>query len=123
MAEKRKLLGFRVPARFRRRIESECIKREMSFQDLVTNALKVYFQTPSGDWKKANVAFLTFDDDEKDDQQDWMQLWVNYMNKMPQEKTEVMARAMKFDLLQHKSSRRKKGLSSERGAGRGRTRK
>ena len=111
MAEKRKLLGFRVPPRFHRRIESECIKREMSFQDVVTDALKVYFQTPHADWEKADVAFMTFDDDDK---QDWMQLWVNYMNKMPKEKTELMAKAMKFDLLQHKSSRRKKGLRAVR---------
>ena len=114
MAEKRKLLGFRAPLRFHRRIESECIKREMSFQDLVTNALKVYFQTPPGEWGQANVAFITFPEDKKDEEQDWMQLWMNYMNKMPQEKTELMAKAMKFDLLQHKSSRRKKGLRAER---------
>lgn len=108
-------INFRVSPGFRRRIESESIKRDMSLQDLLTTALKFYFQTPPEDWKTAEYVAVSYsDDDEGSEESAWVQLWVKYMNAMPEEKSRLMADVMKLDLLHYRSSRRKAALRKRR---------
>jgi hypothetical protein len=114
-SERKEQINFRVSARFRRRIESECIKRDISLQDLLTTALKFYFQTPPEDWKTAEYVAMSFsDDDEASEEGAWVQLWVKYINAMPEEKSRLMADVMKLDLLHFRSSRRKSALGRPR---------
>ena len=114
-AKKREQINFRVSTRFRQRIESECIHREMTIQDLVTEALKVYFHAPD-EWNTADLSFITFDDDVKAEQHEWLKLWVKYFTKMPQEKVLLIVEVMKLDLLHYASSRRKVDLRKRQGA-------
>jgi len=114
-SERREQIKFRVSARFRQRIESECIKRDMSLQDVVTTALKFYFQTPREDWEKADLIAMAFSDDKRGtEERDWVQLWIKFMNAMPEEKTRLMVEIMKLDLLHYRSSRRKAALKKRR---------
>jgi hypothetical protein len=110
IADKRIQLAFRVSEREHKRIQSQCISREVSMQDLILHALKFYFQTPPSDWATADIAFMTVTDDEtgtKNEQTEWLMLWTKYTNKMPREKVLLMAEVMKMDLQLLKSSRRK----------------
>jgi hypothetical protein len=97
---------FRASDRFLGFIKSECMKREMSLQDLITAALKVYMETPV-DWTTAS--FITFDE-ENTERYQWVEHWVDYIEKMPREKALLMVEVMKLDLLHYKSSRRKADL-------------
>jgi hypothetical protein len=116
-SERREQINFRVSARFRQRIESECIKRDMSLQDVVTTALKFYFQTPPEDWEKADLIAMAFSDDERGtEERVWVELWIKFMNAMPEEKTRLMVEIMKLDLLHYRSSRRKAALKKRRRA-------
>lgn len=113
--QERQQINFRASGRFRQRIESECIKREMSLQDLITTALKFYFQTPREDWEKADLIAMAFSDDERGaEERVWVQLWIKFMNAMPEEKTRLMVEVMKLDLLHYRSSRRKAALKKRR---------
>ena len=113
----REQINFRVSARFRQRIESECIKRDMSLRNLITTALRFYFQTPPEDWEKADMIAMAFSDDERGaEERVWVQLWIKFMNAMPEEKTRLMVEVMKLDLLHYRSSRRKAALRKHRGA-------
>lgn len=105
------LVGARVSKSFHRRIHAESIRRDQSVQDLVTNALKLYFDTPVGDWKVANITYHRNDPDlsEADAKEfnAWIGVWERYLKQMPREKIDVLAKAMEWDLLTQKSSRRK----------------
>lgn len=113
MAEKKVQIGFRTTEAFQRRIESECIKRELSLQDLVRYALEWYFKTPPpDDWDYADIIYHQdpeSTDKERVEREKWGVLWVKYVNEMPREKILLMADVMKLDLLHYKSSRRKGG--------------
>lgn len=116
MPAEKNQVKFRCSDRFLQRIKSECIKRETTVQDLVTAALKIYFRTPN-EWNTADVAFLTFDEDAKSEQHDWVSLWAKYFSKMPREKVLLIVEVMKLDLLHYRSSRRKADLRRRQQAG------
>jgi hypothetical protein len=108
--EKKEQINFRVSARFRQRIESECIKREISLQDLVTTALKFYFEEspqPEG-WIIIDAIPLPFPSGSEEN--DWVHMFVKYVRKMPHEKSQLIAEVLKLDLLHYRSSRRKAAL-------------
>ena len=112
--KKRVLVGFRVSEGFHRRIQAECVRRDLSMQELLTAALKFYFKTPIGQWEPVNVKVLvadeqTFDRDGTEDEV-WSDLWEKYRKRMPREKIEVFTGAMQFDLQTLRSSRRKPGV-------------
>jgi hypothetical protein len=116
MPPEKNQVKFRCSDRFLQRIKSECIKREMTVQDLVTGALRIYFQSPD-EWNMADLAFITFDEDAKSEQHDWVGLWVKYFSKMPREKVLLMVEVMKLDLLHYGSSRRKAALRKRQQTG------
>ncbi len=111
------MIGARVSKGFHRRIQSECVRREMSIQDLVVAGLKVYFASPA-EWDHASMTFYTDDPNftkkQADERNAWVNLWERYLSRMPQEKVQIMTTAMEWDLQMLKSSRRK---SSNRGLG------
>ena len=108
--EKKVLIGARVSQGFHRRIQSECVRREMSIQDLIVAGLKLYFASPA-DWDHADMKFYTdapnFTKKQVDERNAWMKLWNRYLSRMPQEKVQIMTTAMEWDLQMLKSSRRK----------------
>jgi hypothetical protein len=114
------LIGFRVSESFQKRIESECIKREMSLQDLIGTALKQFFTlTPPASSNIFSAAASEFmkslppaeaSADERSEFEDWLGLWVKYINDMPREKVLLIVEVLKLDLLHYRSSRRKAGL-------------
>jgi len=112
--QKKVLVGVRVPAAFHRRIQAECVRRDLSMQELLTAALKFYFKTPIGQWEPVNVEVLVADEQafDRDGTEDevWSDLWEKYRKRMPREKIEVFTGAMQFDLRTLKSSRRKPGV-------------
>lgn len=104
------LVGVRVAPSFHRRIQTECVRRDMSLQELVVAALKVYFATPV-DWDRVDMKFYDDDPDltkeEANEQNAWSDLWQRYFTRMPKEKIQIIATAMQWDLQMLKSSRRK----------------
>lgn len=90
------LLGVRVPEEFHGRVLTECAKRGMSLQKLVTSALLHYFN-----FKTPAVAPKTADMDE------WLaareslkQVWEDYLDKMPLARIGHMYMGMSQDLVQ-----------------------
>src|SRR3990170_1637266 len=81
-------VNFRVTDSFLNRIKSECIKREMSLQELITTALKHYLHTST----------LTYVLQEPSEQDDWLSLWERYCERMPREKVLLVVEVMKLDL-------------------------
>ena len=103
---------FRASDSFLASIKLECIKREMSLQELMTAAVKFYSQTPA-QW---DVGTLFTTEKEKGlEQHNWLALWHQYIGKMPREKVLLMVEVMKLDLLHYKSSRRKADLKKRQG--------
>jgi hypothetical protein len=104
------LVGIRVLPNFHRRIQTECVRRDMSLQELVVAALKVYFASPV-EWDHANVTFYSDDPNftkkQADERNAWSDLWERYLTRMPREKVQIMTTAMEWDLQMLKSSRRK----------------
>jgi hypothetical protein len=111
--KKMEQINFRVSARFRQLIESECIGREMSLQDFITAAVKFYSQTPRDDWKTADILTVSYDA-EGFEEGTWVRLWAKYLNTMPEEKVRLIVEVMKLDLLHYRSSRRKAALKKRR---------
>ena len=89
-------VNFRVTDSLLTRIKSECIKREMSLQELITASVKFYAQTPPDDWRSGTL--YIHDDEEGDEQNDWMTLWQKYFREMPREKVLLMVEVMRLDL-------------------------
>ena len=106
-------VNFRVTDSLLTRIKSECIKREMSLQELITASVKFYAQTPPDDWRSGTL--YIHDDEEGDEQNDWMTLWQKYFREMPREKVLLMVEVMRLDLRHYKSSRRKADLKKHQG--------
>lgn len=109
MATKNTQISFRVTEAFRKTIETECIKRDLSVQDFVTYSIQYYSKTPV-DWDYAAQTFATFEGSNREqvlERQSWTNLWLKYVNSMPREKIRLMAETMKLDLRHYKSSRRK----------------
>ena len=108
MAEKKTLLGVRVTESFRKRIEAERLKRKLSVQQMVQDALEYYFKTPL-DWDYAKTEFYVDDSamtKKRIDQIDTRRrLWDAYIESIPEKKIELMAETMRLDLLHYKSSR------------------
>ncbi|MDP2999602.1 MAG: hypothetical protein Q8N47_19080 [Bryobacterales bacterium] len=112
--QKKVLVGVRVPESFQRRIQSECLRRDLSLQEMVVDALKLYFRTPL-EWDYATTTYVRHGEEEGQPlaeeevarRNSWIGLWAKYVNAMPEEKIEVLTRAMEWDLLAQKSSQRK----------------
>ena len=103
---------FRASDRFLDLIKSECLKREMSLQELMTASIKFYSQTPA-EW---DVGTLFTTEREKGlEQHNWLALWHQYIGKMPREKVLLIVEVMKLDLLHYRSSRRKADLKKRQG--------
>ena len=119
---KRVLVGVRVAEGFHRRIRSELVRRELSLQQMVVDALTLYFRTPV-DWDYAATTYVLHDDkaaaEEAARRQASIDLFLKYIDRMPPEKVEVLTRAMEWDLQTLKSSRRKPGRKRNRVAGKG----
>src|SRR5882724_3246654 len=98
---KKVLIGIRVPQRFHRRIRTECLRRDLSLQDMVTDALKMYFKTPLT-WDRADVKFRYDDPNiteaEADEWNALTDLWEKYRQLLPEAKTRIMTNAMEWDL-------------------------
>ena len=114
------LIGARVSESFHRRIQTERVRREMSTQELMVAALKVYFRMPVA-FDRAEIRFYTDDPNytqqQADERNAWTTLWDRYTSQMPREKILVMISAMEWDLTMQKSSRRKRrapGLKAEK---------
>jgi len=117
---KKVLIGIRVPPTFHRRIQTECVRRDLSLQEMVTAALKVYFHTPV-EWDSVDMKFR-YDDPKlgKTEATEWnalTDLWERYRRLLPQDKTRVMTNAMEWDLRMRKSSRRKSATRSRQPVG------
>ena len=114
-------VNFRVTDSFLNRIKSECIKREMSLQELNTTALKFYFQTPD-EWDKATL--FAWEGEKGSEGNRWLTLCYKYFEKMPRQKVRLIVDVMELDLLHYRSSRRKADLRKRQGrAGNGGRRK
>ena len=98
-------VNVRVTDSFLNRVKSECIKREMSLQELITTAVKHYLQTPT----------LTYEVVEPSEQDDWLSVWERFCERMPREKVLLMVEVMRLDLRHYKSSRRKADLKKHQG--------
>jgi hypothetical protein len=96
--EPKVLLAARVSRPFHERVQSECIRREWSLQELVTTAIELFLEMPYEKYK-----FITIDTA----QSMRTKLWSTYLEKMPDDKIEIMLNAMKWDLQMKKSARRK----------------
>jgi hypothetical protein len=112
MKDTKVLVGFRVDAAFNARIEAEALKRDMTKKDMIILALKIFFQTPrSVDWDWAEVNLVKFEkpgeEDEFNQRSEHAALFWKYLDEMPPEKIDLLMRAMRWDLLAKKSSRRK----------------
>jgi len=123
-------INFRVSPGFRQRIESECIKRETSLQNLITTAIKGLmtfvpteqsappeapgFVSANCDQFLKSVPPPEVSEEERSEFQDWLGLWVKYINDMPRAKTLLIVEVLKLDLLHYHSSRRKVRLKKVR---------
>jgi len=98
-------VGVRIPESFHQRIQSECLRRDLSLQEMVVDALKLYFRTPL-EWDYATTTCVRHGEEEGQPlpeeevarRNSWIGLWAKYVNAMPEEKIEVLTRAMEWDL-------------------------
>lgn len=120
--EKKEQINFRVSTRFRKLIEAECIGREMSLQDFITAAVKLYSQTPRGDWRTVDILNVAHDAEGAEESAAGVRLWARYTNTMPEEKIRLIMEVMKLDLLHYRSSRRKAALRKRQQTGKESTR-
>ena len=111
--EKKVLVGVRVPESFHQRIQAQCTLRGMTLQELVITALTIFFKVPTGSGRTV-LAFVEpkwkggkASDKIANQTNAWMETWLGYIQSMPPEKVEIMAKAMQWDLGAQKSSRRK----------------
>ncbi len=95
------LIAARVSKTFHQRLQSECIRRESSLQELITMALQIFLDMPN---EKYKLITLDLSDSLKSAR---TKLWSTYLQRMPDDKIEVMLNAMKWDLQMKKSARRK----------------
>ena len=103
---------FRASDRFLDLIKSECLKREMSLQELMTASVKFYSQTPA-EWDVGTL--FTTEREKGIEQHNRLALWHQYIEKMPREKVLLIEKVMRLDLLHYKSSRRKSELKKRTG--------
>jgi hypothetical protein len=97
-SDRKILLAARVSRKLHERVQSECVRREWSVQELITTAVELFLEMP---YEKYEFVRLTPSDSLP------MKLWSTYMEKMPEEKIELMMNAMRWDLRMKKSSRRR----------------
>ncbi len=111
LAEEKVQMTFRVTTDFHKRIHTEAACREKSVQQMIQEALEMYFKTPSSQWDYAVTSFVTWGENaspkEADERQAWTELWIKCLNRLPHSITSVLADAMKWCLQTQKSSRRK----------------
>ena len=103
---------FRASDRFLDLIKSECLKREMSLQELMTASIKLHSQTPA-EWDVGTL--FTTEREQGIEQHNRLALWHQYIEKMPGEKVLLIEKVMRLDLLHYKSSRRKSELKKRKG--------
>ncbi len=131
MPPEKNQVKFRCSDHFLQRIKSECLKRHMTVQDMVSRALRLYFQTtPPPGWKRVpkdadpeghvtlTLNVVPFDDPER---LDWAEVWFRYVEEMPREKTLFHVEVLKLDLMNYRSSRRKADLRKSQKAGKERS--
>ncbi|MBE0659923.1 MAG: hypothetical protein IH602_19675 [Bryobacteraceae bacterium] len=122
LEKKKVLVGVRVPEQFHSRISFECLRREVSLQQLVMDALRFYFKAPLGVEAMTMTYFQPGQTESiktegtsrlNDPRTD---VWLRYIQSMPREKVEVLTKAMEWDLQAQKSARSKaiKGKVKER---------
>jgi hypothetical protein len=107
-------MKFRVDQGFYDLIQAEATKRELSFQEMMLDALKLYFATPHPEsWDYALTTFVKHgkgvSEGEARERRTWAALLWKYLNKMPREKIQLLMNAVRYDLDMQQSSRRKKG--------------
>ena len=103
-APKKVLVGIRVTPNFHRRIQTECVRRNLSLQNLVIEALREFFQTAING-HAGLIEFGIVEPERTEEQAAWHDLWDKYMRTMPREKIQVMTSAMEWDITMRKSSR------------------
>ena len=109
MATKKVQIGFRVTEGLRKLIEAQALKRDLSVQDFITSAIEYYSKTPTN-WDYSTTTFMKHRgvaEDQANEQHAWIDLWINFINRMPREKVLLLAETMRLDLRHYKSSRRK----------------
>jgi hypothetical protein len=107
------LMAARVSKRFHERAQAECVRREVSLQKLMTEAVEAYIgRDPETPMHMLTLGRIEDDEsklsaEELRQQRSRQRLWSTYLNRMPTEKVETMVSAMKWDLQMKKSARRK----------------
>jgi hypothetical protein len=122
------LVGVRVPKKFHERIQRECRRREISLKDMVTDALKMYFESPV-DWEYKTTTYFSEGDGEESagaaeestraaaEESAWEFTWLKFKDKVPREKIEVIVKAMEWDLETLRKSKRHRKVPRRRQAG------
>ena len=106
MKQPKILMAARVSKKFHERVQAECVQREMSLQKLLVEALEEYINADS-EGRPIPLAEIGVLDIDEPEVRALKRLWSTYLHKMPEEKIELMVRAMKWDLQMKKSARRK----------------
>lgn len=109
---KKVLVGIRVTPNFHRRIRTECVRRNLSLQKLVIEALKLFFVEPVPG--EELIEFGTLEPERTQEEGAWNDLWDKYMRVMPREKIEVMTSAMEWDITMRRSSRRRQSVKGSK---------
>lgn len=106
--EPKVLIGVRVPESFHKRILAECLRSGLSLQAILVRALEHLFRGPEN-YDYEVTSYVTYDSKlskaEVNERHAALTLFVNYLEKMPREKRQVLAAAMEWDLRALKSSR------------------
>jgi hypothetical protein len=104
--------GFRVTPAFHKRMQEEALRRDISLQDMILDALQLYFKTPVEDWDWGVATYIRYGEGVSDSDVElrnrWVDLFVRYLNEMPKKKAEFLVEFMKTDLKQSVGTRRKK---------------
>jgi hypothetical protein len=109
---KKVLVGIRVTPNFHRRIQTECVRRDLSLQNLVVEALKEFFETPIDEGELIEIG--TLEPLRSAEEEAWHDLWAKYVRAMPREKIQVMTGAMEWDITMRKSSRRRQSVQGSK---------
>src|SRR5262245_6155795 len=107
------LMAARISKSFHDRVEAECARRDLSLQKLVTSAVAAYIAQPPdqeppdprNNDRGVPAHLLSLGWSQPGDVR--LRLWSTYLDKMPDEKIDIMVSAMKWDLRMRKSARRK----------------
>lgn len=100
MPEEISMLAVRIPESVRARLEIEALRSRRTRQDIVIDSLNLYFAAPGPLAGEISAC--------SNKRAARRAAWEAYMDQMPDENVQLMGTVMRLDLLQYRSSRRKK---------------